>query len=86
MSNKVFVGSLSWNTTDDTLKAFFEQVGEVLSASVIKDKATGRSKGFGFVEYKDDADAKEALTKLNGQTLDGRTIVVNEARPQAPRN
>lgn len=86
MAAKLFVGSLSWDTTDDSLQQFFAQAGNVVSAQVIHDRATGRSKGFGFVEMASEAEAQEAVTKLNGQTLDGRTIVVNEARPQEPRD
>lgn len=86
MATKLFVGSLSWDTTDETLGAFFAQAGTVTSSSVIKDKFTGKSRGFGFVEMGSDAEAAEAITKLNGQTLDGRAIVVNEAKPMAPRD
>lgn len=85
MATKLFVGGLAWATTNDSLKNFFSSVGNVVSASVITDKFTGRSKGFGFVEMSSDAEAKEAIAKLNGQELDGRPITVNEARPQAPR-
>lgn len=85
MTTKLFVGSLSWETTDEKLQEFFSQVGTVVSAAVIKDRASGRSKGFGFVEMSSEAEAQEAIQKLNGQTLDGRTIMVSEARPQAPR-
>lgn len=85
MASKLFVGGLSWDTTDESLKQFFSQAGTVVSANVISDKFTGRSKGFGFVEMSSEAEAKEAIAKLNGQSLDGRTIAVNEARPQAPR-
>lgn len=85
MAVKLFVGGLAWGTTDDSLKQFFASAGQVVSAVVITDKFTGKSKGFGFVEMSSDAEAKEAITKLNGQELDGRAITVNEARPQAPR-
>ncbi len=83
---KLFIGSLSWDTTDDSLRNFFAQVGTVASARVITDRQTGRSRGFGFVEYENDEEAKRAMDELNGKELDGRAIVVNEARPQAPRN
>lgn len=86
MSNKLFVGSLSWNTTDDMLREFFEQIGKVLSAKVITDRYTGKHRGFGFVEMESEEKAKEAIEKLNGQQLDGRAIIVSEAREQAPRN
>src|SRR4030042_5893220 len=84
MAVKLFVGGLSWDTTDDSLKSFFASAGTVVSANVIKDKYTGRSRGFGFVEMSSDAEAEEAK-KLNGQALDGRNISVNDARPQAAR-
>lgn len=82
MATKLFVGGLSWDTTDDSLRNFFASAGTVVSANVIKDKYTGRSRGFGFVEMSTDAEAEEAK-KLNGQALDGRNISVNDARPQA---
>ena len=81
---KLFVGGLSWDTTDESLKSFFSSAGTVVSANVIQDKYTGRSRGFGFVEMSSEKEAEEAK-KLNGQALDGRNISVNEARPQAPR-
>ena len=84
MAAKLFVGGLAWATNDDSLKNFFSQAGTVVSAVVISDKFSGRSKGFGFVEMSSDAEAQEAVSKLNGQDLDGRTIIVSEARPQAP--
>ncbi len=83
MSKRLFVGSLAWGTTDQTLKSHFEQAGGVESANVIMDKMSGRSKGFGFVEMGSDADADSAISKLNGSELDGRKIVVSEARPKA---
>lgn len=86
MAAKLFVGSLSWDTTDATLHDFFAAAGTVVSASVIMDKYTGRSRGFGFVEMATDEEAKKAIETLNGQTLDNRQIVVNEAKPQAPRD
>ena len=76
---------MAWGTTDDSLKQFFASAGQVVSAVVITDKFTGKSKGFGYVEMSSDAEAKDAIAKLNGQELDGRPITVNEARPQAPR-
>lgn len=85
MAAKLFVGGLSWDTTNDSLKQFFSQAGNIVSAQVITDKFSGRSKGFGFVEMASDAEAQEAIAKLNGQTLDGRAVAVSEARPQAPR-
>ena len=85
MATKLFIGSLSWNTTDDQLKDFFSTVGTVASASVIVDRETNRSKGFGFVEMSSDDEAKAAVDQLNGKELDGRAIVVNEARPREER-
>jgi cold-inducible RNA-binding protein len=88
MATKLFVGSLSWNTNNDQLKDFFSTVGTVVSATVIFDRETNRSKGFGFVEMSTDEEAKAAVEQLNNKELDGRTIVVNEARPreERPRN
>src|SRR3989338_9283675 len=85
MANKLYVGSLSYNTTDDQLKQHFSQAGNVTSATVITDKMSGRSKGFGFVEMATDEEAAKAVEMFNGQELDGRQIVVNEARPMQPR-
>lgn len=79
---KLFVGSLAWATTDDTLKAHFETCGTVASAKVITDRESGRSRGFGFVEFENDAEGQAAIDKLNNSELDGRTITVNEARPR----
>ena len=84
MSKKLYVGNLSYSTTSDGLKDAFSKVGEVLSATVMIDKMTGRSRGFAFVEMQD-ADAEKAITTLNGQDLDGRKLTVNEARPMAER-
>lgn len=86
MSTKLFVGGLAWATTDATLQDAFAQVGTVVSARVITDKYSGKSRGFGFVEMSTEEEAKAAVEKLNGTELDGRKIVVNEARPQAPRD
>lgn len=85
MAAKLFVGGLSWDTTDDSLRNFFASVGSVTSATVITDKFSGKSRGFGFVEMSSDDEAKKAIAELNGKSLDGRTIVVNEAKPMAPR-
>jgi RNA recognition motif-containing protein len=84
MSN-LFIGSLAYATTDDSLKAFFETVGAVKSARVITDRDTGRSKGFGFVEYEDEALNDKAIDELNGKELDGRAIAVSVARPKEDR-
>ena len=85
MATKLFVGSLAWATNDDSLKDFFAAVGTVVSASVIMDRETNRSKGFGFVEMSSDEEAKAAVDQLNGKDLDGRAIVVSEARPREER-
>jgi cold-inducible RNA-binding protein len=81
----LFIGSLAYSTNDDSLKAFFEQIGEVESARVITDRDSGRSKGFGFVEYKNEADNQKAVDQLDGKELDGRTISVGLARPKEDR-
>ena len=85
MATKLFIGSLAWATDDDSLKQFFETVGTVVSANVIKDRESGRSRGFGFVEMSSDDEAKKAVEELNGKDLDGRPIVVNEAKPREDR-
>lgn len=84
MKNKLFVGSLSWDTTDESLKAFFATVGEVVEAKVIVDKFSGKSKGFGFVTMSSDEEATAAIEKLNDAELDGRSIKVDYAKP--PKN
>ncbi len=80
MSKKLFVGGLSWDTTDDGLRAAFATYGEVTEAKVITERETGRSRGFGFVTFAQDEDAKTAISKTDGTNLDGKTIKVNEAR------
>lgn len=80
MSTKLFVGSLPWSVDDKTLQATFEEHGTVVSAKVIKDRETGRSRGFGFVEMENSADAENAIKALNQSELSGRNIVVNEAK------
>jgi cold-inducible RNA-binding protein len=80
VSKKLFVGSLSWNTTDEGLRRAFEKFGEVLEAKVIKDRDTDRSRGFGFVSFANPKDAMDAMQGMDGQELDGRTIKVNEAQ------
>jgi RNA recognition motif-containing protein len=84
MAKKLFVGGLAWATTDEGLNAAFAAVGTVTSATVIRDRETGRSKGFGFVEMANDEEADAAVQQLNGSELDGRKITVNEARPMDP--
>ncbi len=80
MSTKLFVGSLPWSVDDNTLKQAFEEHGNVVSAKVIKDRETGRSRGFGFVEMETPSEAKNAISALNDSDLKGRNIVVNEAK------
>ena len=84
MSTNLYVGNLSYNTTSDDLREAFEQYGTVTEAQVISDRETGRSRGFGFVEMDDGADA--AIEGLNGTDLSGRTLTVNEARPRENRS
>jgi RNA recognition motif-containing protein len=86
MAKRLFVGNLSWDTTDETLRNAFAAIGTVESASVITDKVSGRSKGFGFVEMVTDEEAAKAITELNGKQIDGREVTVNEARPMTDRN
>ncbi len=85
MAKNLYVGGLSFDTTDDGLRTFFEQAGTVDSASVITDRDSGRSRGFGFVEMATEAEASKAVEELNGKMLDGRTLTVNEARPRKER-
>lgn len=83
MAKKLFVGNLPYTTTNEDLQKHFEQYGEVLSAAVIMDRATNRSKGFGFVEMANDAEADAAINGADGVELDGRKLTVSEARPKA---
>ncbi len=83
--NKLYVGGLPYSTSDTQLEELFSAHGAVESARVITDRMTGRSKGFGFVEMSSDAEARAAAEKLNGTELEGRTLVVSEARPREPR-
>lgn len=85
MATKLFVGSLAYSATDDDLRDAFAQFGTVDSASVIMDRESGRSKGFGFVEMSTDEEAKAAIAGLDGKELAGRAISVNEARPREDR-
>jgi RNA recognition motif-containing protein len=82
---KLFVGSISFDSTEDSLKQKFEEIGPVVSAKIIFDRFSGRSKGFGFVEMENEEDAAKAVEQLNGSMLDGREIVVNEAKPEGER-
>jgi len=85
MGNKLYVGSLAYSVTEQKLSELFSPHGAVSSAKIITDKYSGQSKGFGFVEMGSDEDAQKAIAALNGTQFDGRTIVVNEARPQEDR-
>src|ERR1700712_4085059 len=85
MGNKLYVGNLAYSVRDEDLQQAFAQFGSVSSAKVMMDRDTGRSKGFGFVEMGSDAEAQSAISGMNGQALDGRALVVNEARPREER-
>ena len=85
MMLKIYVGNLSFQTTEDGLRDICAQFGEVASVSIITDRNTGRSRGFGFVEMPDDNEARAAIEALNGKDLDGRTLTANEARPRVSR-
>lgn len=85
MSKKLYVGGLSYGTTEDSLASLFTQAGTVESARIITDRDTGRAKGFGFVEMSTDDEAQNAINMFNGMEFEGRSISVNEARPQTER-
>jgi cold-inducible RNA-binding protein len=85
MAKKLYVGNLSYDTTEESLRAAFAEVGEVESVTIVTDRMSGRSRGFGFVDMATDAAAAEAISRLNGQMLDGRDISVAEARPPRDR-
>ncbi len=85
MGNKLYVGNLAYSVRDDSLLQAFSQFGTVTSAKVMMDRETGRSKGFGFVEMGSDPEAQAAINGMNGQPIDGRAVVVNEARPREER-
>jgi RNA recognition motif-containing protein len=85
MAKRLYVGGLNYSTTEDALKEAFAQAGKVESASIIINKMTGQSKGFGFVEMSTDEEADKAIETFNGKELDGRTLTVNEARPMKER-
>ncbi len=86
MAKKLYVGNLSYSVTQEQLLDLFSQAGEVAEATVITDRDTGRSKGFGFVEMETDEEAAEAIKRFNGYELDNRTLTVNEARPREERS
>ncbi|MBL7150675.1 RNA-binding protein [Candidatus Microgenomates bacterium] len=85
MNKKLYVGNLSYDVTSDQLDEAFSKAGKVISATVITDKYSGRSKGFGFVEVGSDEEAKKAIEMYNGKDFQGRKMIVNEARPRQPR-
>ena len=85
MGKKLFIGSLAWATDSSGLQAAFERFGAIEEATVISDRETGRSRGFGFVTFTDEGPTQQAISEMNGSELDGRPIVVNEAKEQAPR-
>jgi cold-inducible RNA-binding protein len=85
MGKKLYVGSISFNATEESLQDLFSSIGEVESVKIITDQDTGRSKGFGFVEMSSAEDAKKAIEQLNGTKFMERALIVNEARPQQPR-
>jgi RNA recognition motif-containing protein len=86
MATRLYVGGLNYNTTEDALKEEFAKAGEVKEANIIINKMTGHSKGFGFVEMANDADAAKAVEMFNGKEFDGRSLTVNEARPMKERS
>ena len=85
MGTKLYVGNLSFNTTENELQELFSQAGTVQEVSLMQDKFTGKSRGFAFITMGSDEDAQNAISKLNGQTVEGRPLTVNEARPREPR-
>jgi RNA recognition motif-containing protein len=85
MGKKLFIGSLAWATDSAGLQSAFERFGDIEEATVISDRESGRSRGFGFVTFTEEGPAQQAISEMNGSDLDGRPIVVNEAKEQAPR-
>ncbi len=86
MGKKLYVGNLPYSVTEGTLNDWFSPYGNVESTRLITDRDTGRSKGFGFVEFSTDEEAEKAIAEMNGKEMDGRALTVNEARPQEPRS
>ncbi len=86
MGKKLFVGGLSWDTTGDALREAFAPHGQITESKVITDRVTGKSRGFGFVTFSEDENAKSAISKMDGSSLDGKTIKVNEAHEKTPRH
>jgi RNA recognition motif-containing protein len=82
----IYVGNLSYETTEDELRDLFEEFGTIVEVSIIKDRETGRSKGFGFVEMEEDAGAEKAIKELDGNSVNGRNVTVNQARPRNDRS
>ena len=82
---RIYLGNLPYSSTEDEIEEAFRPYGEVVSVTIIRDRDTGRSKGFGFVEMPQDGEAQSAISALNGQELGGRVLTVNEARPREPR-
>ena len=85
MGTKLYVGNLSFNTTENELQELFSQAGTVQEVTLMQDKFTGKSRGFAFITMGSEEDAQNAISKLNGQTVEGRALTVNEARPREPR-
>ena len=85
MGTKLYVGNLSFNTTENELQELFSQAGTVQEVTLMQDKFTGKSRGFAFITMGSDEDAQNAISKFNGQTIEGRPLTVNEARPREPR-
>jgi RNA recognition motif-containing protein len=85
MAKKLYVGNLSYKTTEESLKEYFAQAGSITSAFIVSDKFTGRPKGFGFVEFENDADADKAIEMFNAKEFEGRNLNVSEAKPQTDR-
>ncbi len=83
---RIYVGGISYSTNSEGLRSLFSEAGNVTEATVVEDKYSGQSKGFGFVEMPDGAEAKAAITKFNGHNLDGRPLTVNEAKPREERS
>ncbi len=86
MAAKLYVGNLSFNTSESDLQQMFEKVGSVVSSTIIMDKMTGQSRGFGFVEMSSQDEANKAIAEFNGKDLDGRSLTVNEAKPREERS
>ncbi|MBU0668215.1 RNA-binding protein [Patescibacteria group bacterium] len=86
MANKLFVGNIDWSATDDDLRAAFASFGDIEEVAIVKDKFSGRSKGFGFVTFASEEDAQKAIAEMDGYDLKGRKIAVSEARPPKPRD